>query len=102
VQLALDSIVTVLMNAYVMARSRAAGSPSRIVHVLAERDEALWQLRLTERELEAQRRRIAAMASAKRPRFLLEDRRGILVLMRLRVARAAMTSQESLPAGGQA
>ncbi len=53
-----------------MARSRAAGSPSKIVRVLAERDEALWKLRLTERELETQRRRIAAVASAKRPRFL--------------------------------
>ena len=40
-RLALDSIVTVLMNAYVMARRRAAGSPSKIVRVLAERDEAL-------------------------------------------------------------
>ncbi len=61
-RLALDSIVTVLMNAYMMARSRAAGSPSKVVRVLAERDEALCKLRLTERELEAQRRRIAAMA----------------------------------------
>ncbi len=57
-RLALDSIVTVLMNAYMMARSRAAGSPSKIVRVLAERDEALWKLRLTERELEVQRRPI--------------------------------------------
>ena len=72
-RLALDSTVTVLMNAYMMARGRAAGSPSKIVLVIAERDEALWKLRLVERELEAQRRRIAEIAPAKRPSFLRED-----------------------------
>jgi hypothetical protein len=32
-----------MTNTYMMARSRAAGSPSKTVHLMAERDNMLWR-----------------------------------------------------------
>ncbi len=49
---ALEATVTVMTNAYVMARSRAAGSPSKIVALMAERDDRLLRAALAERQLE--------------------------------------------------
>ena len=57
VRLALEAIVTVMTNAYMMARSRAAGSPSKIVRLMAERDDALWRAAIAERKCEILRRR---------------------------------------------
>ncbi len=47
-RLAVEAIVTVMTNAYMMARSRAAGSPSRAVSLMAERGDALWRAALAE------------------------------------------------------
>ena len=79
-RLAFEAIVTVFMNSYQAARSRAAGSPSKTVRLLAELDEANWQIGLLERELAIQRRRLGAVAPECRPRVLPDDRAQILVL----------------------
>ena len=84
VRRAFDSILVVFANAYLAARSRAMGNPSKTVRLLAEIDDLKLDTALLGRELAAQRRRIAAMAPSKRPNFLPGDRREILALMRYR------------------
>jgi len=84
VRRAFDSILVVFANAYLAARSRAMGSPSKTVRLLTEIDDLKLDNALLGRELAAQRRRIAAMAPARRPNFLPDDRREILALMRYR------------------
>ena len=83
VRLALEAIVTVMTNAYMMARSRAAGSPSKTVRLMAEIDDLKWRNALLERELAAQRCRLAPMDPARRPQFLPENRVQLLLLIRL-------------------
>ncbi len=56
-RLALEGIVTVMTNAYMMAWSRAAGSTSKTFVLMAERDDAIWRAALAERQLEILRRR---------------------------------------------
>jgi len=84
VRRAFDSILVVFANAYLAARSRAMGSPSKTVRLLAEIDDLKMDNALLGRELAAQRRRIDAMAPTKRPNFRPDDRREILALMRYR------------------
>jgi transposase InsO family protein len=82
-RLAFEAIVTVFMNSYQTARSRAAGSPSKTVRLLAELDEANLRIGLLERELGIQRRRIEAVAPERRPRVLADDRLQLLVLVEM-------------------
>jgi transposase len=82
-RLAFEAIVTVFMNSYEAARSRAAGSPSKTVRLLAELDEANWRIGLLERELAIQRRRIEAVAPERRPRVLADDRAQVLLLVQM-------------------
>jgi transposase len=80
-RLALEAIVTVMTNAYMMARSRAAGSPSKTVALMAERDDAFWRAALAERKLEILRRRLLNMNPHARPEYLPGDRLAILEIM---------------------
>ncbi len=80
-RLALEAIVTVMTDAYMMARSRAAGSPSKTVVLMAERDDALWRAALAERQLEIFRRRLLNMDPHARPEYLSGDRLAILEIM---------------------
>jgi len=82
-RVAFEAIVTVFMNSYQAARSRAAGSPSKIVRLQAELDEANLRIGLLERELAIQRRRIEAIAPECRPRVLPDDRPQVLVLVEM-------------------
>ena len=82
-RLAFEAIVTVFLNSYQAARSRAAGSPSKTIRLLAELDEANWRIGLLERELAIQRRRIEAVAPERRPRVLAGDRLQLLVLVEM-------------------
>lgn len=84
VRRAFESILVVFANAYLAARSRAAGSPSKTARLLAEIDDLKLRNALLERELAAQRRRIGSMAPSKRPHFLPDDRGEILALIRHR------------------
>ena len=84
VRRAFESILIVFANAYLAARSRAMGSPSKTVRLLAEFDDLKLDNALLERELAAQRRRIRSMAPSKRPSFLPGDRREIIALIRYR------------------
>jgi hypothetical protein len=77
---AVDSIAVVLMQVYMLARGRAAASASLVVRILAGRDEEAWKLAIREREMGVFRRRIEAMPPHSRPRFLDEDRVGLLSL----------------------
>ena len=72
------------MQSYQLARGRAAASSSRFMRLVAERDEALWNAALLERELGVYRRRIEAVYSHKRPPVAPGDRFEILQIMRLR------------------
>jgi len=82
---ALDTIASVFMQAYMLARCRAAGSRSATVHTIAQRDDAIWDSALKDRELAVLRRRIVAIANAhKRPPVEPRDRFEILQIMRLR------------------
>jgi transposase InsO family protein len=81
---AVDSIAVMLMQVYMLARGRAASSPSPVVRTLAGRDEEAWKLAIREREVGVFRRRLEAMPPHSRPRFLDEDRFEVLQLMRLR------------------
>ncbi len=80
-RLALEATVTVMTNAYMMARSRAAGSPSKTVSLMAERDDALWRAALAERQLDIFRRRLLNMNPHARPDYLAGDRLLILQIM---------------------
>ena len=82
VRRAFESILVVFANAYLAARSRAAGCPSKIVRLLAEISDLRLRNALLERELAAQRRRIDSMPPAKRPHFLPDDRAQMLALIR--------------------
>jgi transposase-like protein len=84
VRRAFESILIVFANAYLAARSRAAGSPSKTVRLLAEIDDLKLRSALLERELAAQRRRIGSMSPSKRPDFLPGDRAELLTLIRYR------------------
>jgi hypothetical protein len=68
-RLALEGIVTVMTNAYMMARSRAAGNPSKTVVLMAERDAPLWPAALARRRIEILRRRLLNMSFRRRPRL---------------------------------
>jgi hypothetical protein len=48
---AVDSIAVMLKQVYMLARGRAASSPSPVVRTLAGRDEAAWRLAIREREI---------------------------------------------------
>jgi len=82
-RLAFEAIVTVFMNSYQAARSCAAGSPSKIVRLQAELDEANVRIGILERELGIQRRRIEAVDPECRPRVLPDDRAQVLMLMEM-------------------
>jgi len=81
---AVDSIAVMLMQVYMLARGRAASSPSPVVRTLAARDEESWKLAIREREIGVFRRRIEAMPAHKRPQVTPGDRFEVLQLMRLR------------------
>ena len=78
---ALEAVVTVMTNAYMMARSRAAGSPSKTVRLIAERDDALWRAAIAERKCDILRRRLLNMNPHKRPEYLPGDKLAILEIM---------------------
>ena len=80
-RLGLEAVVTVMTNAYVMARSRAAGSPWKTVRLMAERDDALWRAALAERQLEILRRRLLNMNPHARPEYLPGDKLAIIEIM---------------------
>jgi hypothetical protein len=61
VRLAFQSILAVFANAYLAARSNAAGSPSKTVRLLAEITDLKFRNALLERELAVQRRRIESI-----------------------------------------
>jgi transposase InsO family protein len=84
VRRAFESILIVFANAYMAARSRAAGSPSKTVRLMAEIDDLKLRNALLERELATQRRRIGSMSPLKRPGFLPGDRAELLALVRYR------------------
>jgi len=79
-RVAFEAIVTAFMQSYMAARSRAAASPSKIVRVQGELDEANVRIGLLEAELDIQRRRLASVARERRPRVLPDDRTQLLIL----------------------
>ena len=93
VRRAFESILVVFANAYMAARSRAIGSPSKTVRLLAEISELEFRKALLERELAAQRRRIDLMEPSKRPHFLPDDRGEILAIIRYQGWSAKQTAK---------
>ncbi|MEM1108874.1 MAG: integrase core domain-containing protein [Planctomycetota bacterium] len=80
----IDSMSTVLAQAYHMARVRVIDSGSRTLEALARRDHLHVENELLRRELTVLRGQRAAMNPHKRPDYLPEQRFEILQLMRLR------------------
>jgi transposase InsO family protein/transposase-like protein len=93
VRRAFESILVVFANAYLAARSRAMGSPSKTVRLLAEIDDLRLHNALLERELAVQRRRINSMPPAKRPHFLPDDRGELLAIIRYQGWNARQTAR---------
>jgi transposase len=77
-----------------MARSRAAGNPSKTVRLMADRDDALWRAAIAERKCEILRRRLLNMDPQKRPEYLPGDRLAILQLMWLLGSSVVRTAKE--------
>jgi hypothetical protein len=80
----LDTVACVWMQSYQLAGGRAAASSSRFMRLVAERDEALWNAALLEREVAVFRRRIEAMNPHRRPPMPPRDRLEVLLITRLR------------------
>jgi transposase InsO family protein len=80
----LGGIAAVLMQAFMLARARAAGSASPIVRSLAEQDGQAWELELRGREIALFQRRWEALPPLKRPHVPPQDRFEILLIIRLR------------------
>ncbi len=78
-----DTVATLLMRSYWIARGRAARHASGHVRTMGQRDDAIWHWQIAERILGIQCRRIGRMNPHKRPDVLDEDRFEVIQIMRL-------------------
>jgi transposase len=79
-----DSIAILFSQSYLLARSRATNHSFAMVRLMAERDQAVLEAKLLQRELEVLRRNRESLPAHRRPPFAPADRLEILQLMRLR------------------
>jgi transposase len=79
----IDEIAGDFMAGCLVARERAANHDLENVRLRAERDDALWKLRLANNELSILRRRLSHVPPARRPDYAPEDRFQILQHIRL-------------------
>ena len=89
----IDAIATSFMQAYQLARGRAAANASPALRSMAERDQYANEIALLRRELDVQRRRIEATNLHKRPPITGADRFEVLQIMRLRGWNATQTAK---------
>ena len=81
---AVDAIAIVFAQAYMLARERMVNHSLAIVRLMAQRDQAITETRLLQRELGVLRRNHQTIPPLRRPQYVPSDRFEILQLMSLR------------------
>ncbi|MFH1022505.1 MAG: hypothetical protein V1809_03890, partial [Planctomycetota bacterium] len=84
VRSAIEAVAILFTQSYELARCRAAGHPSSITRLMAERDETLLDAALLRRQVGIHQRNRAAYPAEKRPDYLPADRFEILQIQKLR------------------